>query len=627
MPDDVRVTVPKGTTLLDSARQGGVYISSICGGDGICGKCKVVVREGEVDAEPTALLRREEIQQNYVLACMATVQTDAEILVPEETRIEAGKILVDEDAKRFGRISTEPAGRAFQNDTLVKKVPLRMSAPVSEDNLADYERLLFHLGQALGMDVGAMQMGYRVLRQLPSTLRAKDWEVTATVGHRGTTVEVITTQAGDTSDKNYGIAVDVGTTTVVAHLVSLVSGETLDAEATYNSQMQFGEDYIQRIIYAETNEALDEMKRSIVDDINGLVSTLVTRTEIDLHDVTCMVCAGNTAMIHFLLGLDPVRIRREPYLPSANTIPALRAAEVGISISGRGLLYCLPSVAAYVGSDITAGASAISLQTAREPTLFIDIGTNGEVVLAGEEWMMCCSASAGPAFEGSGVRHGMRAARGAIEKVDITNDGTVKCETIDNKAPRGICGSGLLDVIAGLFRAGLIERTGRLAEPDASERIRVGEDGPEFVLVWRPESGIDTDIVITQPDIDNLIRSKAAVYAAVSSLVGALEMTPDDIQRVYLAGGFGNYMNVESAITIGMLPDIPHERIEFVGNTSVAGARMALLSRAAFSVIQDIASRMTYFDLMGNPGFMDEFVRAKFIPHTDLERFPSVCQS
>jgi uncharacterized 2Fe-2S/4Fe-4S cluster protein (DUF4445 family) len=549
-----------------------------------------------------------------------------QILIPEETRLEGGKILVDEDARRFSLLSSvtgEPV--EFRHDPLIKKIFLPLKPPTMQDNMADHERV-YHAILSRDSGIREMQTGYRILRQMPVILREASWRVTATVARRRSIAELVQIERGDTSRRNYGIAIDVGTTTIIAHLVDLTTSEMLEVEAKYNSQMRFGEDYIARIMYAVQNNALAQMQGMVVDDINGLIQALVTNAEVSLNDVTAVLCSGNTAMLHFLLGLDPSRIRSEPYIPSANFIPPIRAAEVGIRVNPRGLLYCLPSVAAYVGSDITAGATAVRLDQTEKLCLLVDIGTNGEVVLGNKQWMVCCSCSAGPAFEGSGVKHGMRAARGAIEKLSISRDGRfhVEHETIGHKKPLGICGSGLLDCIAEMLRAGIVDRSGTIQESLRTPRIRRADGVPEFVLVPKADSGIDGDIVINQHDIRNLMRSKAAVYAAISVLLHAMNMEPDQIEQVYLAGGFGNYLDLRSAITIGMLPDIPTSRIKFVGNTSARGAIMALLSNEAFDTVEKIASQITYFDLMGNPKFMEEFVSADFLPHTKIEQFPSV---
>jgi uncharacterized 2Fe-2S/4Fe-4S cluster protein (DUF4445 family) len=380
---------------------------------------------------------------------------------------------------------------------------------------------------------------------------------------------------------------------------------TVDTEATYNSQINFGEDYIRRIIYAEENDAFDEMQNRIVNDVNGLIVTLAERNRVDLQDISAVICAGNTAMVHFLLNLDPRRIRREPYVASAGFVPPIRAAEAGIQINKRGLLYCLPSVAAYVGSDI------------------VDIGTNGEVVLGNEDWLVCASSSAGPAFEGSGVKHGMRAGAGAIERLSIRPDGSAEFKTIGDNQPVGLCGSGLLDTLAELFVNDIIDRTGRFtADPSGNNYLSEGDDGLQYRLTC-PE-GENHCIVITQADIDNLVRSKAGVFAAIKVLMESTQTKPEDLEAIYLAGGFGNFLNVRQAVIIGMLPDVPMDKIHFVGNTSIAGAKVVLLSRQALETAEKIADSMAYFDLMSHPNYMDEFIRAKFLPHTDLSLFPSV---
>jgi len=624
LPNDTFVDVNDGSTVLDAAHKANIYINSICGGDGICGKCKVILSSGTVDALPTKQLSNEEVEKDYILACEASVTSDLQILVPQETRLEGKKILLDQNEQHSMTWKAILDQAKFKHDALVKKICLKMEPPTMDDNVADYERLYQAIIMKQGIELNVMQTGYRILKKLPEVLRQNDWTVTVTLGHRGKILEIIDVQPGDTSNLNYGVAIDVGTTTVVASLLEMETSKVVDSEAVYNTQMKFGEDYIQRIIYAIQNDALDEMQRSIVTDINKLISTLVERNSIDLENITAIVCAGNTAMHHFLLGLDPERIRKEPYIPTANFIPPIRAIQLGIDINCRGLLYTLPSVAAYVGADITSGATAIRLDREEMPTLLIDIGTNGEVVLGNKEWMVCCSASAGPAFEGSGIKHGMRAAKGAIEIMHITKEFEVSYSAIANVPPRGICGSGLLDCIAEMLRSGIIDRSGNFQKGIKTDKLRQRDDEYEFVLINKEETGIDSEIVITQADIANLIRSKGAIYAAVSLLIESMGLSIDNVHCVYLAGGFGNYLNVRNAITIGMLPDMPASRIKFVGNTSLTGAKMALLSKEAFETVQSIASQMTYFDLMGNQKYMEEFMSANFLPHTNLDAFPSV---
>jgi uncharacterized 2Fe-2S/4Fe-4S cluster protein (DUF4445 family) len=495
-----------------------------------------------------------------------------------------------------------------------------MKPPTMADPLPDHERVYTAIRRLT--DVGELQTGFSVLQSLPNVLEQANYRITVTLGRRGAVTELVQVEPGDTTANSYGLAVDVGTTTVVAQMVDLNSGRTVDVEARYNSQMQYGEDYISRIMYAREHNALETMQRTVVGDINHLVNVLVRRNRIALHDIVAILCSGNTAMIHFLIGLDPLRIQRAPYVPSANHIPPIRAAQVGIRINGRGLLYTLPSVGAYVGSDITAGVAAIRFDHISDLSLYVDIGTNGEVVLGNKEWMVCCSASAGPAFEGSGVRHGMRAARGAIERLKVFPDGRSEFETIGKLPPRGLCGSGLLDALAWMLRSGILDRRGTLRS--GAPNVREGSEGLEFVVAPRHLTSLETDLVITQPDIRNLIRAKAAIYAAAMVLLESLDLKADQIRQIFLAGGFGNYLDVRSAIIIGMLPDVDSDRIHFVGNGSVTGARMALLSEEAMETTDRLASQMTYFDLMQNSRFMEEFVAANFLPHTHVEDFPSV---
>ena len=618
-PSGLKIEIPAGTILLEAAHKVGVYLTSICGGDGYCGKCKIIIDEGEFQSRPTTLLTPEETRENVVLACQTKVLSDMTVTVPKFHTLETSQILMDTDARRFSELAADVRAGVFGFDPLVRKIAVEMSAPTIHDNTADHERLYLAIRDKI--DAPIMQTGFRILQKLSKQLVEEDYKVSVTIGRRGGTTEVIEVEPARRSDTNFAVAVDLGTTTVVAHLIDLKNAVTIDTEATYNSQINFGEDYIRRIIYAEENNAFDELQNRIVHDVNNLIVTLVTRQKIDLQDVTAIICAGNTAMVHFLLSLDPTRIRKEPYIASVGFVPPIRAAEVGIQINKRGLLYCLPSVAAYVGSDIVAGVFTTRIYTRKETSLFVDIGTNGEVVLGNKDWQVCASSSAGPAFEGSGVKHGMRAGAGAIEKLTILGDGSVDFKTIGDTHPVGICGSGLLDTIAELFANGIIDRTGNFKIND-DERFTEADSGWQFQLV--PPADEHQEIVITQSDIENLIRSKAGVFAAIKVLMDSTQTKTEDIDAVYLAGGLGNFLNVQQAVTIGMLPDVPLEKIQFVGNTSIAGAKTVLLSREALETAEQIAKSMTYFDLMSHPGYMDEFIRANFLPHTDLSLFPSV---
>jgi uncharacterized 2Fe-2S/4Fe-4S cluster protein (DUF4445 family) len=623
-PEGATVAIERGSTLLDAARAAGVRLAAICGGDGICGRCRVIVEEGEVDAEPTTLLTRDEVRRGVVLACRTRVVEDVAVLIPTADRAEEGQILIDEDARRFRALyptTAEPA--FFERDPLVRKLAFTLPPPTLQDNLACQERLLREVRRQV--DAPELQMGLKVLRDLPTAHRDSEWNVTATLGRRGATTEIVQVEPGDRQRASYGIAVDIGTSTIVAHLVNLETSETIDAEACYNSQMSYGEEVTRRIIFAEREQPY-ALREAVVGDINALVSAFIERNPIELRDVIAVAAAGNTPMIHFLLGLDPSGIRKSPYIPTTTAPPPVRAAEVGLRINSRGLLYTMPSIGSWVGGDVTAGILATGLHQADRLTMLIDVGTNGEIVLGNNQWMIACATSAGPAFEGSGVHCGMRASRGAIERVEFGPDDRVEVQTIGDEAPRGICGSGLIDAIAGLFAAGIVDRSGSLL-PDRSARVREVNGRTEFILVAGDNAHDGTEIVITQPDIENLLRAKAAIFAGAKALLESTDHTFPEIGQLLIAGGFGNYLDREKAIRLGMIPDVPLERVRFVGNSSLIGAKMALLSHTAYDRCAEIARSTTYYDLITYPNYYEEFMSAKFLPHTDIGLFPSLADA
>jgi uncharacterized 2Fe-2S/4Fe-4S cluster protein (DUF4445 family) len=615
-PAGIKVQVSAGTTLLEAAQKAGVYLGSVCGGDGYCGKCRVTVSDTKkVITQNTTLLSTSEVGGNVVLACQAKVIDDVTISVPELHTKKGSQILTDSTAKISNYKSQISK---FPPELLVCKIYVKMSPPTVHDHTDDLRRLYLAVQQRTGSSF--LKTDLVNIQNLSKLLQDSGYKVTATISRCGPVAEIIAIEPNDRANRNFALAVDIGTTTVVAHLVDLTTSNTIDTEAMYNSQIHFGEDYIRRIIYAEESNAFDRLQSSIAGDINNLIAALAARNEINVEEINAIVCSGNTAMIHFLLKLDSRRIRREPYIASANFIPPVSAAQIGLRINRHGLLYPLPGVAAYVGGDIVAGVLATQLYNSEQTCLLADIGTNGEVVLGNRDWLVCASSSAGPAFEGSGIKHGIRACCGAIEKIKISKNGSVEFKTIENKPPVGICGSGLLDSLAELFINGIIDRTGRF-KADYSG-LSEGEDGLQFRIVASKMG--QKEIVITQADIDNLIRSKAGVFAAIKVLMESTQTKPVDLGAIYLAGGFGNFLDIHQAVTVGMLPDVPVEKIHYVGNTSIAGAKMVLLSRAAQETADKIAHNMTYFDLMSHPQYMDEFIKAKFLPHTDLSIFPSV---
>lgn len=624
LPDKKTVRVGDDKTVLEAGELAGVYINRVCGGDGLCGRCRVVIRSGDVWTEPTIHLTREEIQAGYVLACRCHPRSDVVVEVPPESRLEGKPRLTDEDALRFSSTGVLVGeGKRYPHDPLSKKRFVRLSPPSLTDRLSDMERLYRELKR--DEDIPIMQMGLAQLKQLSKLLRENKWHVTATLGQRGGTVEVIQVEGGDTSKRSYGVAVDVGTTTVAAHLVDLNNPRTVGRQATYNSQIQYGEDIISRIMYASTKEGLARLSAGISADINNLIAGLVASTGVSLNDIIAVVCAGNTTMIHLLLGLDPSAIRLDPYIPAAGAPPVIRAAEVDIKINPRGLLCCVPAVACYVGGDVVGDVLVSGMAQSPETSMLMDVGTNAEIVIGNQDWLMCCSASAGPTFEGGGISCGMRATQGAIERLNVRKGGQViSYSVIGGGNPLGLCGSGLIDAIAGMLRNGCLERSGTIVGGGACPRVREGEDGREYLVAEAAETASGKDIVITQADVTNFIRSKGAIYHAAECLLDRMGLQFSDLHNVYISGSFGNYLDVTKAITVGMLPDLPLDCFQFVGNGSVQGAKMALLSRQALAEAEAIASKMTYVELSTDAKFMNEYTSALFLPHTDIERFPSV---
>jgi uncharacterized 2Fe-2S/4Fe-4S cluster protein (DUF4445 family) len=365
----------------------------------------------------------------------------------------------------------------------------------------------------------------------------------------------------------------------------------------------------------------------VMSDINDLVAALVVDAKVRLNDVSTIVCAGNPTMIHLLYGLDPANIRKHPYIPCACQPPTIRAAEVGIKINPRGLLSALPAVASYVGGDVVADVLVSGMTRSKELSLLIDLGTNGELVLGNSDWLVCCSASAGPSFEGGGITCGMRATKGAIERIEFGADGqVVDCSIVGGGKPLGLCGSGLIDAVGDLLRVGCIDRRGRFSPDACGERLREGESGDkEFILFPGHKTALGRDIVLTEADIKNLIHSKGSIYMAAECLLEHVDLRYTDLKNVYIAGGFGNYLKIEQGIRIGLLPDLAHARFKYIGNGSVQGAKMVLLSQEALRYVHDrIAGAMTYLELSTNHKYMNEYSSCLFLPHTNIEKFPSL---
>lgn len=610
-----KVTVNRGTTLLEAASEADISINNVCGGDGICGHCRMIVTEGKVSGRISEKLTPEELKQGYVLACMSSVESDVVVLVPEETLIRE-KDEADEDILRHKKAEDVFGKHKWRPFPLVQKIYLELEQPSLTSNTADHQRVCSAIKSRL--QVTFSQAGLKIIKSLPHILRENDYRITATVGIRGTIAEFMYVEGGNCADKNYLMVVDMGTTTVVAHLIDANKCKTIDTKACFNSQGIYGREVTGRLISAE-KEGGEKLHGLLIKDINELIGELVRDNTVHLKDITAVVCAGNTVMGHFLLNLPIENIRRTPYIPTSIEPPPLRAAQVGIKINPRGLLYSLPGISGWVGSDLTAGILATGLNEKSETSLLVDIGTNGEVIVGNNEWIMACSASAGPALEGASVECGVRAEKGAIERIYV-KAGKICYDTIAKTPPIGICGSGIIDLVSVLLRKGIINRSGKIVKK-IQNRIVTKDGIKRYYLVLENESQNNKTVYITEADIENIITAKAAIYAAMKILLHRLDLQFTDIKHFYLAGAFGNYLDIESAITIGLIPNIPRDKVIFAGNTSIKGATIAALSQDALNKIIEIERNTTYFDLMGANDYIDEFTKAMFLPHTDIEDF------
>lgn len=621
LPIDKTVAVAPDTSLLDAAAQADITIDNICGGDGICGRCKMIVKQGKVNGDVTMLLTREEIRQGYVLGCQSFPASDLVVEIPEATRARA-RVAIDKDAERFRAADANIASPEFPRNPLVTKLFCKLSPPTLDDNLADCQRLQGMIQKELGLT--SMQAGLKIIRGVADLLRENDFGVTVTIGRRRDILEIMEIEGGDTSNRNFMAVVDIGTTTIVVHLVNILTRETMDAEACFNSQSIYGREVTARIIATEKRGA-DALQKLLAEDINKLVSAVALRQDVRLHDITAVVCAGNSTMMHFLLGLPTRNIRREPFIAATLEPPPIRAAEIDIKINPRGLVFSIPGIGSWVGADITAGILATGLHEMDEIGMLVDVGTNGEVVVGNKDWLVSCSASVGPALEGASVDCGMLAGKGAIEAMRIDDNGQIRYTVIGGGTPVGICGSGIIDLIAVLLDKGIIDRAGRFVE-DSDPDIVFENDRGKFRFAGGLDAPAGEALWITQDDVDNVITAKAAVFAAIKIILDRLQLGFDDIGKLFLAGGFGKYINRENAVKIGLLPDLSISRIQYAGNASIQGAKLAALSDEAYQTMYRIRRGTTYYDLLGSPDYVEQFTQAMFLPHTDLALFPSVME-
>jgi uncharacterized 2Fe-2S/4Fe-4S cluster protein (DUF4445 family) len=629
LPHNQKISVPDRANLIRSAMEAGIHINASCGGEGVCGKCRVIVDSGTLEGGISEKLSKSDIEKGYRLACRSAVTSDLTVRIPVESSVDTAALNSQASARRTARIAEMNLDDLKEQGLFippVEKKYLELPEPDSQDRLPDVTRLVSFL--KLNQGESRLVVRLPVIRKLPDILRQSSFKITATIARpvqKGRKSHIINIEPGDTSDRNFAVAVDIGTTTVYGQLIDLKTGNVLAQQGEFNGQISYGEDVITRIMYAEKPGGLEKLHDVVVKTVNTVIGKIVRRAGIDREQVSSITLAGNTTMTQLLLKVTPRYIRRSPYIPASTLYPPIHARHLGIELGDHVTALVYPAVSSFVGGDIVAGVMGSGMYRTDKLTLFIDIGTNAEIVIGNKEWLACAACSAGPAFEGGGIQFGMRAAKGAIEDFSI-NPITFEPMniTVGNVRPKGICGSGLIIMVASLFEAGVIDNQGKFNRDLKTPRIRETEGIWEYVPAWKEDTQIDRDIVLTEVDIENLIRAKGAIYAGCQTLLEEVGMKLEDLEQIILAGGFGSYVDLEKAMTVGLLPETDPDKVIFVGNGSLMGAKMSSLTNRIRQDVVEVTRKMTSFELSEVPSYMDHYVAALFLPHTDVKQFPKL---
>ncbi|SFR03847.1 ASKHA domain-containing protein [Desulfoscipio geothermicus] len=595
LPDNKEVKAFEGITIMEAAGLAGVKLENSCGGKGRCGKCMVRIRDRGKNNEQT-------VDYKKVLACRTKIKSDMDIEVPQ----------VAVSVHRKNQINLFDLGLTMEVNPGIKKACVQISKPSLDYQVSDRERLLEQLNDTKD---NVNEVCLEALRMLPDALRKKEHLVTKVLcGDK-----IIAVEAGDTTNTLCGVAVDLGTTSIVASLLDLNTGKQLSTASATNRQNIYGADVISRITYCMENKGgLEKLHAMVVEVINGLIDELCNINGITSTDIYQVTVVGNTTMTHLFTKLDPSNLALSPFIPVTTRRMVLEARDLGLHAAPHAQVHVLPNIAGFLGSDTVSVVLATGIHRDGGTKLVIDIGTNGEIVLAGRGEIVACSTAAGPAFEGAQIEYGMRAAEGAIEEVIIGED--VEIKTIGGYAARGICGSGLLDAVAGMIAAGIIDASGKIIAPEEAshlppqlqKRLGKGDGGKYFVLATEEETTIKGPVLITQKDIRELQLAKGAIKAGIQILLADQEIEPGELDKILLAGTFGNYIKKESVITIGLLPSIAPEKIEFVGNAAGMGAQMALISENLRMEADRIAERIRHVELASHKDFHNQFIEALY---------------
>jgi uncharacterized 2Fe-2S/4Fe-4S cluster protein (DUF4445 family) len=596
------------------ANEAGVFIRSDCNGDGTCGKCRIVIAEngeslGELTASEHDLLTQKEVLHGYRLACQISVKESIVVRIPEESGL------------RIRQVQSTGLERKVHVNPNVKKVHVRIPQPTLNDVLPDSERLILALRH--GEQFSDLRIDPDLLPALPRLLRECAWDITAVLPTPG---QVCALEKGDTTSQMYGYAVDIGTSKLVGVLVDLTTGETLNTLFVENPQLVFGEDIMSRMSFAmKAQENSLKLKSSLLSAINQLLERSCSKAQITPSQVYEVVVVGNTVMHHFLLGIESRYLALSPYVPALKGAINLHAKDVGVISHPHANVHVLPLIAGYVGADAVADVLASGIWKSDELSFLLDIGTNTELFVGTRNHIVSCSCASGPAFEGAHIRQGMKAVHGAIERVRIEPSTlNVEYETVGSEKPVGICGSGILDAVAELLRRHVIDMKGRFQKIESNRLIEISGERA-FILARNDETSTGDPVVVTQKDIGEVQLAKAAIHAGCSVLLRRVGVKATDLRHLYIAGSFGNYVNPTSAKLLGLIPEVPTEIIEFVGNTAIAGAKMCLTSAEMREEAKAIGEEVRYIELGADPSFSKDFAASMYLPHQDASLYPETC--
>ena len=627
----VTIECNAGDNLLQLARMANVAIDAPCSGNGSCGKCKVKLLEGRLDTIPSRHISEAEFAEGWRLSCNSKVLSDCTVLVPDiasayKSRMRTADLSSPKEIAIFEQTKEElrSSGIEFVNDFLALDVT--MEAPTLEDTMPDNERLTW--GIQAQLEVENVKIPFCVMRKLASTLREHNFHVCVKGRHDGDTFYCMEI-SGPEDTAIVGCAIDIGTTTVTMVLTDLTSGKLLAKGSSGNGQIRYGADVINRIIESGRTGGRKKLQDAILKEtLVPIIANLCKTANITPASILRLSVGANTTMNHLLLGVDAESVRMEPYIPSFFGWEGLKAADLKLPANPEADVVIAPNIGSYVGGDITAGTLASCIWDKEEMSLFIDLGTNGELVFGNRDFLMSCACSAGPAFEGGDISCGMRATDGAVEAAVIDKDTMEPTLTVigdEGQKVVGICGSGIIDIISELYRTGIINARGLFSRE--GKRIKHDAHGMgRYVLAFPEESETGREISINEVDIDNFIRAKGAIFSAIDTLLNSVDMTPECIDKVYVAGGIGSGINMKNAVNIGMFPDVELEKFRYIGNSSLTGAYAMVMSDLAIEKCAEVGANMTYLELSTYPGYMDSFVAACFIPHTDRNLFPNSLQ-